>query len=110
MSLLTGPVVQEPTRPKLGVPMKRAPQKDGPKGHEMLLRMMITGRATTHIVLMSGDQVSGIIYESDKYTVSIKTTEKVDGETFENPHPVIIFKHAIERMWFHLPGRDGSAS
>lgn len=104
----SAPTTGQGAAPGPGRPILKAPhrplQKDGPKGHEMLLRMMITGKADTHIVLMSGDLIRGTIYESDKYTVSLRTIEKPDGD-FESPHPVIIFKHAIERMWFHLPNR-----
>lgn len=59
-------------------------------GHEAFLKQLETSKAEIRIVTTAGEVFSGVVKHSDKYTVSIRSSEE-EGT-------VVFFKHAIERF------------
>lgn len=64
------------------------PQASRKEGHDALIDSLRGKKTYIHIRLMSGDDLSGRLLQSDRFTISILEEEA--------PVPTILFKHAIE--------------
>lgn len=66
---------------------------DHENGHEIILRTLIRHRTLTRFTLLSGEQITGVVSQFDKTTITVRPTGAPNNAAGK---PVTIFKHAIE--------------
>lgn len=65
------------------------------EGHDQLIHILANGRspAIAHLAMASsGEVLTGVLKESDRFTITILTERAPKGES--------VFKHSIESFWF----------